>query len=373
MAAVFDPVSVGKLNLPNRFVRSATWEGLAGEDGACTGALTDLMVRLAEGRVGLIISSHAYVSPEGQAGPWQLGLHNDDLLPGYRDMNTKVHAAGGTVVAQLAHAGCLAASHLSGRQPVGPSGLDLGEGKTCRGLEVEDIQKLVWSFAVAAVRAKRTGFDGVQIHAAHGYLLSQFLSPAFNTRQDDYGGDVQGRARIVLEILRAIKREAGTEYPVLIKINAQDFLTGGLSVEDMLVVCKLLADEGLDGVEMSGGTPRSGKYIPSRKDPIKGPEDEVYYAEEAKRFKREIGLPLILVGGIRSIEVAEGLVADGDADLIAMARPLIREPDLIKRWQAGDRSPAACKSDNQCFKPILNGEGIYCLTAEKEKQKAARV
>jgi len=366
MPSVFDPANLGKLNLSNRFVRSATWEGMAGEDGSCTTALADLMAGLAEGGVGLIISSHAFVSPEGQAGPWQLGLHDDDNLRSFKDMTEKVHSAGGTMVAQLAHAGCFAASKLTGRQPVGPSDMDLGDGNTCRGLEPEEIQKLVFSFAVAAVRAKRAGFDGVQIHAAHGYCLSQFLSPHFNTRQDEYGGDVAGRARIVLDILRAIKREAGTEYPVLIKINAQDFLTSGLSVEDMLSICRMLADEGLDGVEMSGGTLRSGTYIPSRTTPIKGPEDEVYYADEARRFKQHLDLPLILVGGIRSVEVAEQLVADGNADFISLARPLVREPDLIKRWQSGDRHPAACVSDNQCFKPIFDGRGIACLTAEKE-------
>ncbi|MFW6180081.1 MAG: tRNA-dihydrouridine synthase, partial [Desulfohalobiaceae bacterium] len=211
----------------------------------------------------------------------------------------------------------------------------------------------------------KAGFDAVQIHAAHGYCLSQFLSPYFNQRQDEYGGDIEGRSRIVREVLQAIKIGAGTEYPVLIKINAQDFLSPGFSMQDMLEVCKMLAEEGLEAVELSGGTRVSGEYIPSRTHPIKSAEDEVYYFQEAQQFKQAVDLPLILVGGIRSPEVAENLVTQDQADLISMSRPLVREPDLIQRWRSGNREPAACISDNKCFKPILNGEGIYCVHTQK--------
>ncbi|MFP4213607.1 MAG: NADH:flavin oxidoreductase [Desulfohalobiaceae bacterium] len=365
MATVYSPINLGKLELSNRFVRSATWEGMAKEDGSCTPALADLYLRLAQGGVGLIISSHAYVSKEGQAGPWQLGLYSDDLLRGLKDMVGKVHQAGGKIAAQLAHAGCAAASNLSGKQPVGPSDRELDDGSWCRGLEKEEIQALARSFALAAMRAKKAGFDAVQIHAAHGYCLSQFLSPYFNQRQDEYGGDIEGRSRIVREVLQAIKIGAGTEYPVLIKINAQDFLSPGFSMQDMLEVCKMLAEEGLEAVELSGGTRVSGEYIPSRTHPIKSAEDEVYYFQEAQQFKQAVDLPLILVGGIRSPEVAENLVTQDQADLISMSRPLVREPDLIQRWRSGNREPAACISDNKCFKPILNGEGIYCVHTQK--------
>lgn len=367
MTAVFRPVNLGKLELANRIVRSATWEGLARDDGACTKELTDMYVGLAQGGLGLIISSHAYVSKEGQAGPWQLGLHNDDLLRDLKDMVGKVHRAGGKIAAQLAHAGYFAATNLTGKQAVGPSDWQLDEGLSCRSLEHSEIQTLVRSFALAAMRAKKAGFDAVQVHAAHGYCLSQFLSPYYNQRQDEYGGDIQGRARIVIEVIQAIKMGAGTEYPVLIKLNAQDFLFPEFSVQDMLALSKILAAEGVHGIEMSGGTRDSGKYIPPRTTPIKNAQQEVYYSDQASRFKQELDLPLILVGGIRSLDVAENLITQGKADLISMARPLIREPELVQRWHSGDKRPAACISDNKCFKPILNGEGIYCVHTQKAK------
>ncbi|MFW6217186.1 MAG: NADH:flavin oxidoreductase, partial [Desulfohalobiaceae bacterium] len=153
------------------------------------------------------------------------------------------------------------------------------------------------------------------------------------------------------------------------KLNAQDFLSPGVSVQDMLEVSRMQQEEGIDAVEMSGGTRLSGENIPSRTKPIKSAEDEVYYMQEANQFKQEVDLPLILVGGIRSPEVAENLVSQGQVDLISMARPLVREPDLVQRWQSGDRRPAACISDNKCFKPILNGEGIYCVHSNKGNRK----
>jgi 2,4-dienoyl-CoA reductase-like NADH-dependent reductase (Old Yellow Enzyme family) len=363
MSRLFEQTSIGKLNVPNRFVRSATWEGLATDSGASTSRLNDLMAELARGGVGLIISSHAYVSPEGQAGPWQLGIYSDELLPGLREMADKVHEADGKIVAQLAHAGCRAATDLSGQPAIGPS-----EENGCRAMSRDAIHRVVDAFTQAAVRAKKAGLDGVQIHGAHGYLLSQFLSPHFNRREDEYGGSVPDRSRIVLEILERIKKEAGQDFPTLIKINSEDFLEGGLSQEDMLQICELLQEHGIDAIEMSGGTGDSGKWIPSRKTPIHSRQDEVYYRSAAKRYKERLRAPLILVGGIRSYEAASEVVEQGLADLVAFSRPLIREPGLVRRWESGDTAPSACENDNLCFKPILNGEGIDCYRLRQEAQ-----
>ncbi|MFO7877860.1 MAG: NADH:flavin oxidoreductase [Desulfovermiculus sp.] len=371
MSDLFEPVWIKNISLPNRFVRSATWEGMATEKGEVTKDLTALMQRLARGKVGLIISGHAYVLPKGQAGPWQLGAYSDDLLPGLTDMARAVHEAGGRIVLQLAHAGCQAPAKLTGEEPAGPSALDKEtDGFACREMSTAEIAEVREAFAAAAQRARQAGFDAVQIHAAHGYLLSQFLSPYFNRRTDAFGGSVENRAKLVVEVLRSIREQVGPDYPVLIKINAQDFLQPGLSTEEMVEVCRMLEAKGLDGVELSGGTPLSGDFIPVRKAKVRSKEENVFYIQEAQEYKKRVSLPLILVGGIRSLSTAKDLVERGLTDFVAMARPLIREPELIRRWEQGDDRPSACTSDNLCFRPASSGEGVYCLTEVREEQKA---
>ncbi len=367
---LFEPSSIGTLKLRNRFVRSATWEGLADPDGRSTARLTDLLATLAKGGVGLIISGHAYVTPVGQAGPWQLGAYDASLLTGLEKMADGVHAAGGKIVLQLAHAGAHANFKLTGKLPVGPSIFKGPEGcPICRDITMDEIEQTVDAFANSALLAQKAGFDGVQIHAAHGYLLSQFLSPYYNKRKDEYGGSIENRARIVLEVLKRTRAAVGDGFPVMIKMNAEDFLDPGLTVDEMLTVASLLQKEGIDAVELSGGTQFSGKYTPVRRGKLSEPEDEVYYKEAARRLKNTIAVPLILVGGIRSFEVARRLVDQGVTDYIALCRPLIREPGLVARWQSGDTQKAACLSDNLCFKPVFAGEGLRCETEEKLKGK----
>ena len=368
MSRLFESSEINGMKLANRFVRSATWEGMAGADGAVTPKLIDTMTALARGGVGLIISGHTYIRQDGQASPWQLGVYKDELIPGLREMTDAVHAAGGKIVLQLAHAGHFAPEKLTGQTPVVASDYE-GLSRTPRKeLTVQDIQDLIAAFADAAKRAQSAGFDGVQIHAAHGYLLSQFLSPIFNRRTDSYGGSIENRARIHVEVVHAIRKAVGKAFPVLVKMNCQDFAENGLSLEDSIVAAGLLSDAGLDAIELSGGLLTGEKLSPSRPG-IHSADKEAYFREELRAFKKQIAIPLILVGGNRSIEVAEELVSAGAADYIAMSRPLIREPDLISRWKSGDRRRADCKSDNQCFGSGLEGGGIYCVTEEREKTK----
>lgn len=371
MAKLFEASTINGMQLRNRFVRSATWEGMAEEDGAVTPKLIELMVQLARGGVGLIISGHAYVSREGQAGPRQLGVYSDSLVPGLSRMAEAVHEGGGRIVLQLAHAGCHAASALSGVQPLGPSArsAEPDPDHGCREMSPQDLEQTIAAFAAAALRAKRAGFDGVQIHAAHGYLLSQFLSPFYNKRTDRFGGSLENRSRLVLEVLRTIREAVGKDYPVLIKMNSQDFLEGGLTVDEMLRVAGALQRGGIDAIELSGGTSYSGKCIPVRKGKIESPDQEVFYREEARRYRQQVQTPLILVGGVRSLEVAEQLVDTGLTDFVALSRPLIREPALVSRWQSGDTRRSPCLSDNLCFGPALKGKGMYCVTEEKQRAK----
>ncbi len=364
MKNLFETTTINTMSLRNRFVRSATWEGMAGDDGSVTPRLIDMYVRLAEGGVGLIVTSHAYISKEGQAGPWQLGIYSDALIEGFSARTEAVHKAGGKIILQLAHAGCRGAPDLTGLEPFGPSATEIEKGKFCRAMTSDEILEIGKKFAQAAARAEKAGFDGVQIHAAHGYLLSQFLSPFHNKRKDDYGGTVQHRAQIVLEVVRRV-REAIGGRALLIKMNSEDFVEGGFSVDDMLEVSALLDKAGIDAIELSGGSPFSPKYPSYRYGPIKSEKDEVYYREAACRYKKRIRVPLVLVGGIRSYGVAEELVTEKVADYVSLCRPLIREPHLINRWKSGDTRKATCLSDNLCFEPTRAGEGLRCMVEHK--------
>jgi 2,4-dienoyl-CoA reductase-like NADH-dependent reductase (Old Yellow Enzyme family) len=367
MPKLFETTKIKSMSLTNRFVRSATWEGMAEKDGSCPRKLTDLMVRLAEGGVGLIITSHAYVSGEGQAGHGQLGIHSDELVPGLAVIADAVHKAGGKIAVQLAHAGCHADPDLTGQTPLGPSSMK-GEGMpNCREMGGDDFRMVAEAFGEAAARAQKAGFDGVQIHSAHGFLLSEFLSPFYNRRNDHYGGSLENRARLLVEVVRNIRSKVGERFPVMVKLNSEDFVVGGLTVEDMLEVASLLESAGIDAVELSGGTRYSGDYIPVR--PGRLDEDrEVYYLEAAKKFKKRVGVPLMLVGGIRSYAVAERIIGEGIADYVSLSRPLIREPDLINRWKSGDTGKARCLSDNLCFEPARAGEGLYCVVEKRSRR-----
>jgi 2,4-dienoyl-CoA reductase-like NADH-dependent reductase (Old Yellow Enzyme family) len=370
MPELFESTNINGMSLANRFVRSATWEGLADKEGAVTPRLIEMMVELAKGEVGLIISSHTFVSPEGQAGPAQLAVYADRFLPGLKDLAGAVHAAQGKIALQLAHAGCRANAGLSGLEPSGPSASEENGRPTCRAAAREDIANLVSAFAQAAYRAKEAGFDAVQIHAAHGYLLSQFLSPAFNKRSDGYGGGLGNRARLLLEVVQGVREVVGPAYPVLIKINSEDFLAGGLTCPEAVEVSGWLEKASLDAVEFSGGTMNSPeKFVPVRPGRLKTTQQEVYYRKAARLYKQRVTIPLILVGGIRSFGVAEELVREGTADYISMSRPLICEPGLVKRWRQGDRGKAECVSDNACFAPAYAGQGIYCVTRAKQRSK----
>jgi len=367
MSKVFESTMINGMVLKNRFVRSATWEGMAADDGSCTPKLINAMTRLAQGGVGLIITGHAYVAREGQAGAWQLGIYHDRLTEGLVQMTHAVHEAGGIIVAQLAHSGMFADPGLTGSEPIGPSQITGVSRHKIREMTPLDIETLKADFSRAAERAKQAGFDGVQLHAAHGYLLSQFLSPYFNRRKDGYGGPVQHRVRIVVEIIEDIRRRVGAEYPVLIKMNTRDFIDGGQELNDAATAAAVLAQNGLDAVELSGGTGLSGKLNPVRTG-IREESDEAYFRDAAHTFRERLAIPLILVGGIRSFSVAEQLIEDGVADYISMSRPFIREPDLINRWKSGDRRKAACLSDSRCFVPARKGEGIYCVISERNSQ-----
>ena len=359
---LFQETEIKGVGLTNRFVYSATWDGLADDGGFCTPRAIDMLVQRARGGVGLLITGMAFVTLDGRAAPWQLAAYDDRCEPGLTEMAKAVHEAHGKVFLQLAHAGCYAPTALTGTEPSGPSANGSDLFPRCREMTLTEIDKVVAAFGEAAARGKKAGFDGVQFHAAHGYLLSQFLSPFFNQRTDRYGGNLENRARLLLEIVQAVRKKVGEGYPLLVKINSEDFVENGLTADESLEVCAMLEKAGVDAIELSGGTVyASGNYSCMRTGVAKSPETESYYREAAARYKQRIGIPLLLVGGIRSLEGAGSIVRDGIADFISMCRPLICEPDLIGRWKIGYTRPAECISCNGCIGPARKGSGLQCV------------
>ena len=346
MNTLFESSRIKTMTLANRFIRSATWAGMADDDGKCTSRLVELVSELAKGGVGLIITGHTFVHQNGRHSPWQLGIDRDELIPGLKRMTRAVHETGGKIAVQLGYGG----AYLSKLR--------------VRSMSIADIQESVQAYGQAAIRAREAGFDAVQIFAAHGFFLSQLLCPRYNDRTDSYGGDIQNRARALLEVLEAVRKAVGPDYPVLIKLNAQDFVENGLSLNEAVQVGLMLEDNGIDAIELSGGLLNDPNVLRTH---ISSEADEAYLQNEARAFKEKIKTPLILVGGIRSYNVARQLIEQGAADYISMCRPFICEPDLIKRWQSGNFSKAACISCNNCVEQVKAGRGVSCIPRQEPK------
>ena len=360
MKELFESAAIGSLEMPNRFVRSATWLGMADDTGGCTKKLIATTAAPAHGGVGLVITGFAFVSPDGQVAPGQLGACNDEQLPGLAALAEAVHEAGAPAVVQLVHGGAVGTQ--IGTDPLlGPSETSGPHGEPVRGMDVKDIGRVTAAFRAAALRCRQAGFDGVQIHAAHGLLLSQFLSSFYNKRNDEYGGELANRARFLLEVIGAVRDATGPDFPVLVKLNSRDSLPGGFEEEQMAETAALLEAAGVDCVELSGGTMRAffvGEFAGFFSPPLR---DGAYYRDGARAYRAKTKMPLMLVGGIRSLEESDELVSGRITDYVSLARPLIRQPALIARWKAGHTVLADCVSENACFRPGLERHGVHCV------------
>jgi 2,4-dienoyl-CoA reductase-like NADH-dependent reductase (Old Yellow Enzyme family) len=369
MVELFQETAINNLSLRNRLVRSATWEGMCETDGRPTEKLSRFLSRLSAGGVGLIITGFAFVVPEGKQLPGKMGIHTDDFEPDFKNLTQAVHAAGAKIAVQLVHAGGQTTSAVIGRQPLASSAVKVDQfPEQPAELSKEEIERTIAAFADAARRAMAWGFDAVQLHAAHGYLINQFLSPHTNLRTDEYGGTMENRTRFALEVFKRVRQAVGPDFAVMVKLNAADHLDGGLSTDAAIYAASKLDAAGIDAIEVSSGTPVSGKLGPAR-DRINSPAKEAYNLDLACRVKEAVTCPVISVGGYRSYEVAEKAVKEAGVDFVALSRPLIREPDLPNRWQAGDRGAARCISCNGCFKPGRQEGGIYCVQEKKEREK----
>ncbi len=373
-----EPKKIGNMLIKNRLVRSATFERRATEDGSVTDGLLGFYKRLAKGGSGLIITGFTYVHVSGQAFPDQTAIDRDELIPGLRNLSDVIHEHGDgcKVVVQIGH--CGRESYFL-ENTIDPSGIQepMTNNKP-RAMTIEEIEEIIEAFAQAARRTMEAGFDGVQIHAAHGYLLSEFLSPHTNKRTDNYGGSTENRIRIVENIYKRAIKLAGKDFPILIKMNGDDFLDDGLKINETKKIAERFSKLRFAAIEISGAmwavAMRTKKelgwepvFIPESRINIDSKDKEAYNLPFAKEIKKVIDVPLILVGGIKSIDVIEDILKEGSVDFVALSRPLIREPDLPNKWLKGTgRNTCECISCNACLGSIMTGS-IRCLQKESDR------
>lgn len=346
MKVMFDEITLGKIRVKNRLVRSATFEYGADDSGRYRQNMYDIYEDLAKGGVGLIITGMVGVDEASRVSPHMVKAYDDTFTGGLQKLTKLVHDYGCKIVVQIAHNGAKTPKTDAGLPPLAPSKL---AGKNYRELSLEEIQSLTDSFASAAVHCKDAGADGVQIHAAHGYLISQFLSPIFNHRTDEYGGAIEQRSKILFDIYSSIRATVGDDYPIWVKLNSCDLEENGLTFEECQWVCGRLTDMGIDAIEVSGGISTTPSSVSAQ--PVLSRQEEGRFFLEASRIAESSKTDIISVCGYRTPELLEEKLNQSEIKAISLCRPFICEPDLAGRWQAGNWEKAKCVSCNKCFTP----------------------
>lgn len=359
LKTLFSPKKIGNVRIKNRIVRSATFMHVAEKYGYVGERLLNMYKELATGGTGLIITGAAAVDPGGAGGPYQMVFYDESHLPGNKKLVKLVHDYDETKIAiQIQHSG---RQGIHPKYPtVAPSPIPNREtGITPRGLTNGEVKDYIGKFVESSLKAYECGYDMVQLHSAHGYFLNNFLSPSTNKRIDEYGGNLQERTKVLMDIHNGIRDQLGKQFPIIVKFQSLDLLPNGITKEAGIELSKILSDIGFDGIEPSG--------TPSSKI-VKKEEHENYFLPNAKKMKPLMNdCALILVGGIRNPISAEKILRRGEVDFISLSRPLIYEPDLPNRWKNGDLSPAKCISCNSCFTTM--NTGTHCVTKKNLEKK----
>ena len=371
MKSMLDELTIGTLYAKNSVVRAATAESLATSSGRPSPKLFDLYEELAKGGVGTIITGYAFVTEDGKPSEGALGIYDDSFEQDYRKLVGLAHSHDARIVLQLVYGGSKskvarddtrrlapATERSADGTPnvsiVGPSALENPKTHLVPTEAThDDLARITQAFGTAAARAKRFGFDGVEIHAAHGYLLSQFLSRQLNVREDEYGGTLENRARLAVECVRAARAATSEDYPVLVKVNNCDNYDdpagtrGSLGEDESAQVCAWLAEAGANAIDVSGDWHAiSGRDVAG----------EPFFAPFGARLARELGVPIIVTGGWRRVDVIKRHMAEDGIAAVALCRPFICEPNLVTRWASGNTEPSKCTACGYCAKHI----GIPC-------------
>ena len=388
MAAVdaFAPATLGRRTVRNRFIKAATFEGMA-VDNLVTDRLIDFHLAVAAGGVGMTTLAYLAVSRDGQGAPGEIVLR-PEAVPGLARLAEAVHSEGAAVAAQIGHAGPVAAA--TRRPGLAPSRVFTPMAmKFTTAISDDDIARITAAFASAALLLRDAGFDAVEVHLGHNYLLSAFLSPALNRRSDRWGGSIANRAAFPRQVLQAVRAAVGQDMVVIAKLNMTDGYRGGLALEDSISAARLIESDGvLDAIELTGGSSlRNPMYLFRGEAPVHElaaafpqpmrtaikltgrrflrsyPFEEAYFLPYARQFRAALDLPLILLGGINRLETVQAALDEGFA-FVAMARALLREPDLVRRWADGDVAESRCDHRNKCMATIYGG--THCVLVDPE-------
>lgn len=387
MYRAFRKKALGSLILSNAFIKTATFEGMY-KNGIPTQALIDHHVSMAKGGVALTTVSYGAVSADARTFEHQMYINERSLVE-LQKLTSAVHEAGGKLSIQLTHCGYFSKNKAQ-KRPLAPSRIFNEYGCLSgivfsKAMNQEDLERVASDFATAAAALKSVGFDAVELHMGHGYLLSQFLSPWTNRRKDNYGGSIENRARYPLEVLKAIKKKVGTAFPVLVKLNLSDGFKGGFSLEDCIYVCRQLEQTACEAVILSGGfTSKTPFYLMRGAVPLKGliqnsnswaeritmaffgpliikkyPYTSNFFLKQASLVRQAVSIPLVYLGGVDSKKGIEQIM-DAGFNFIAIGRALIHDADFLKKLEAGTLIESGCNRCNQCVVE-MDREGISCV------------
>lgn len=406
-SVLFSPLRIGQLVLPGRVIKAATAETRVSADGHASQALIDFYEPIARGGTPLIITGHIYVSFDGKSAPMQMGADDDDKIPALARLVEAVHAHGGKIFAQISHCGREVVPGFGGpTEAVSASDVtDLFTGTRPRALSVLEIERIVEQFGAAAGRCQKAGFDGIQIHAAHGYLINQFLTPYTNRRTDEYGGPVANRVKFLRAILRAIRARVGADFPVIMKLNGSDYLPlrAGLHTPELVEIARIMEVDGIDAVEVSVGHYESGfpvargNFFRCMRNMVRGSVRflpplrraamtlswpllaavfnllwrpyEGYNLRYARHFKKALSIPVLCVGGFLTRTEMEAAIEQGLCDAVSIGRGFIANPLLYRHLRDGTPGPR-CVDCNACI-GCIGTQPVDCYHPEVRTEKDA--
>lgn len=382
MKAPFEQTQIAGMELKNRIIRSATYEGMADENGFPNEKLKNLYIRLAKGGVGAIITGYAAVQANGRSHAFsQAMIDNDKSIPAYKEITDAVHEFDTRIIMQISHCGRQTRSKTTGFPIVAPSALrnSFYNEDMPKELSEDEINKIIDSFVTAIIRAQKAGFDGVQLHLAHGYLLSEFLSSHSNRRKDRWGGSTENKYRIIDEIFKKAKNEVG-DYPIITKISAHDTRKNGMRIEEAVKIAQMLEKSGCAAIEVSCGTSEDGLYTlrgeklpasalmkytfkykklpgflktivaPVLETVMKTPKPlQKYNLDAAKQIKKAVTIPVVVVGGINNMDDINNIIINNNMDFVSMSRPFIIEPNIVSKFKNGTQTISKCIMCNYCL------------------------
>ncbi|WP_163351820.1 NADH:flavin oxidoreductase [Desulfovibrio sp. JC010] len=365
---IFEPVTIGNLKIKNRIFKAATSYDLSDHHGRPSQDWIDTYVEAAEGGPGMMVTDVTYVEFDDRPSHADLSIHDDSQIPAFKKAVDAIHKAGSKVCMQLGWAGSMTITgyRIKEREVWGPSKVQhpLTKVTPTKAISKEEIKHVVKTMADGALRAKKAGFDAIELHFCHNFMLSQFLTPYYNKRTDEYGGPIENRARLHFEITEAVRKAVGPDYPVLAKIHGRDYLEkNGMTIDEGLFFAKGLEKRGVTALEISGGNLVNGfDTMPWRGDLEDEPQNQTYFAADARKYSKTVKLPLILTGGNRRMEIMEKeLNTNPHIVAFGLCRTLLSEPDLVNKWKEAPETHAQCVACNECIANYGQGPTVCVL------------